>query len=135
MENLNTPQELDRLKTTVLRQLQTLQGAPGVQMIEVRAWAMFYRGPAMDSLLVYPSFYICYSNYLYIITWCRMTSSAPVPCGLASPLSARTPPPPPSHFICSLTSHPPSLLSGPFPYSSSPPQLSPYPPLTLTASR
>lgn len=35
MENLNTPQELDRLKTTVLRQLQTLQGAPGVQMIEV----------------------------------------------------------------------------------------------------
>ncbi|CAN0092106.1 unnamed protein product, partial [Laminaria digitata] len=36
MENLNTPQELDRLKTTVLRQLQTLQGAPGVQMIEVR---------------------------------------------------------------------------------------------------
>ena len=35
MENLNTPQELDRLKTTVLRQLQTLQGAPSVQMMEV----------------------------------------------------------------------------------------------------
>lgn len=37
MENLNTPHELDRLKTTVLRQLQTLQGAPGVQMMEVSA--------------------------------------------------------------------------------------------------
>lgn len=36
MENLNTPQELDRLKTTVLRQLQTLQGAPSMQMVEVR---------------------------------------------------------------------------------------------------
>ena len=36
MENLNSPHELDRLKTKVLQQLQTLQGAPGVQMMEVR---------------------------------------------------------------------------------------------------
>lgn len=37
MENLNAPQELDRLKTKVLQQLQALQGAPGVQMMEVCA--------------------------------------------------------------------------------------------------
>lgn len=35
MENLNAPHELDRLKTKVLQQLQTLQGAPSVQMMEV----------------------------------------------------------------------------------------------------
>ncbi|CAN0443514.1 unnamed protein product, partial [Hapterophycus canaliculatus] len=35
MENLNTPRDLDQLKTTVLRQLQMLQGAPSVQMMEV----------------------------------------------------------------------------------------------------
>lgn len=35
MENLNTPQELDRLKSMVMRQLQMLQGAPSVQMMEV----------------------------------------------------------------------------------------------------
>lgn len=35
MENLNSPAELERLKTKVLQQLQTLQGAPSVQMIEV----------------------------------------------------------------------------------------------------
>lgn len=35
MDNLNSPQELDRLKTKVLSQLQTLQGAPSVQMMEV----------------------------------------------------------------------------------------------------
>lgn len=35
MENLNTPVELDRLKTIVLRHLQALQGAPSVQMTEI----------------------------------------------------------------------------------------------------
>lgn len=42
MENLNAPHELDRLKTKVLQQLQALQGAPGVQMMEVRAGRVFY---------------------------------------------------------------------------------------------
>ncbi|CAM9107494.1 unnamed protein product, partial [Scytosiphon promiscuus] len=49
MENLNTPQDLDRLKTTVLRQLQMLQGAPSVQMMEVPPDALTRERDANES--------------------------------------------------------------------------------------